>query len=69
MEENLGVQMLRRAAEKTGNSVGDGASTPTILAHAVFADGFAMWWPGQRHRLEAWLGMLWRCGITSLCVS
>ena len=53
MEENLGVQMLRRAAEKTGNSVGDGASTPTILAHAVFADGFAMWWPGQRHRLEA----------------
>ena len=38
-EENLGVQMLRQAAEKTGDSVGDGTSTATILAHAIFADG------------------------------
>ena len=38
-EENLGVQMLRQAAEKTGESVGDGTSTATILAHAIFADG------------------------------
>jgi chaperonin GroEL len=38
-EENLGAQMLRQAAEKTGNLVGDGTSTSTILAHAIFADG------------------------------
>jgi chaperonin GroEL len=38
-EENLGAQMLRQAAEKTGESVGDGTSTSTILAHAIFADG------------------------------
>jgi chaperonin GroEL len=38
-EENLGVQMLRQAAEKTGDSVGDGTSTATVLAHAMFADG------------------------------
>jgi chaperonin GroEL len=38
-EENLGAQMLRQAAEKTGESVGDGTSTATILAHAIFADG------------------------------
>jgi len=38
-EENLGAQMLRQAAEKTGDLVGDGTSTSTILAHAVFADG------------------------------
>jgi chaperonin GroEL len=38
-EENLGAQMLRQAAEKTGDVVGDGTSTSTILAHAVFADG------------------------------
>ncbi len=38
-EENLGVQMLRQAAEKTGESVGDGTSTSTILAHAILADG------------------------------
>lgn len=31
--------MLRQAAEKTGETVGDGTSTSTILAHAIFADG------------------------------
>jgi chaperonin GroEL len=38
-EENLGAQVLRQAAEKTGDLVGDGTSTATILAHAMFADG------------------------------
>jgi chaperonin GroEL len=38
-EENLGAQMLRQAAEKTGELVGDGTSTATILAHAIYADG------------------------------
>jgi len=38
-EENLGVQVLRQAAEKTGDAVGDGTSTSTILAHAMLADG------------------------------
>ncbi|MCZ7559399.1 MAG: chaperonin GroEL [Burkholderiaceae bacterium] len=38
-EENLGARMLRQAAVKTGDVVGDGTSTSTILAHAIFADG------------------------------
>lgn len=38
-EENLGAQMLRQAAEKTGELVGDGTSTATILAHAIYSDG------------------------------
>ena len=38
-DENLGVQVLRQAAEKTGDLVGDGTSTSTILAHAIFSDG------------------------------
>src|SRR5512136_687534 len=38
-EENLGARMLRQAAEKTGDMVGDGTSTAAILAHAIFADG------------------------------
>jgi chaperonin GroEL len=38
-EENLGAQMLRQAAEKTGDAVGDGTSTATLIAHAIFADG------------------------------
>jgi len=38
-EENLGARMLREAAERTGDSVGDGTSTATVLAHAIFSDG------------------------------
>ncbi|MFZ5791696.1 MAG: chaperonin GroEL [Pseudomonadota bacterium] len=38
-EENLGAQMLRQAAERTGDAVGDGTSTATILAHAIFSEG------------------------------
>ncbi|EJC63600.1 chaperonin GroL [Rhizobium leguminosarum bv. viciae WSM1455] len=38
-EENLGARMLRAAAEKTGEVVGDGTSTSTVLAHAILADG------------------------------
>ncbi len=38
-EENLGVQVLKQAAEKTGDAVGDGTSTSTILAHAILAEG------------------------------
>ncbi len=38
-EENLGARMLREAAEKTGEMVGDGTSTATILAHAIFSEG------------------------------
>jgi chaperonin GroEL len=38
-EENLGAQMIRQAAERTGESVGDGTSTSTVLAHAILAEG------------------------------
>ena len=37
--ENLGAQMLRQAAERTGDKVGDGTSTSTILAQTIYADG------------------------------
>lgn len=38
-EENLGAQMIRQAAERTGEEVGDGTSTATVLAHAIFSEG------------------------------
>lgn len=38
-EANLGAQMIREAAERTGEAVGDGTSTSAILAHAIFAEG------------------------------
>ncbi len=38
-DENLGARMMREAAERTGDVVGDGTSTATVLAHAIFAEG------------------------------
>jgi chaperonin GroEL len=38
-DENLGAQMLRGAAERTGEAVGDGTTTSTLLAHAMVAEG------------------------------
>ena len=38
-EQNLGAQMLREAAVRTGEAVGDGTTTSTILAHSIFAEG------------------------------
>ena len=37
--ENLGAQMLREAAERTGDAVGDGTSTSTVIAQAILAEG------------------------------
>lgn len=38
-EANLGAQIIRQAAEQTGDAVGDGTSTSTVLAHGIFAEG------------------------------
>jgi chaperonin GroEL len=38
-QENLGAQMIREAAEQTGDRVGDGTTTSTLLAFEMFAEG------------------------------
>jgi len=38
-EENLGAQVIRQAAERTGDLVGDGTTTATLIAAAIFAEG------------------------------
>jgi chaperonin GroEL len=37
--ENLGAQVLKEAAERTGEAVGDGTTTSTLLAYALFSEG------------------------------
>ena len=39
VEEDLGVKTIRQAAERTGDAVGDGTSTATLLAHAIYLEG------------------------------
>lgn len=38
-EQNLGARMIRQAAERTGDAVGDGTTTSALLAHAIFSEG------------------------------
>jgi chaperonin GroEL len=38
-EEDLGVRMLREAAVRTGDAVGDGTTTATVIAHAIWSEG------------------------------
>jgi chaperonin GroEL len=38
-DENLGAQMLREAAIRTSDEVGDGTTTSTLLAHALYSEG------------------------------
>ena len=38
-EENLGAQMVREAAERTGDAVGDGTTTSTLIAYSILAEG------------------------------
>ena len=37
-DENLGAQMLREAAVRTSDDVGDGTTTSTLLAHALYTE-------------------------------
>ena len=38
--ENLGAQLLKEAAAKTSDTAGDGTTTATVLAEAIFREGF-----------------------------
>lgn len=38
-EANLGAEVLRDAAERTGDAVGDGTTTSVLLAHAILSEG------------------------------
>src|SRR6201986_3732093 len=37
--ENMGAQMVREVASKTNDMAGDGTTTATVLAQAIFREG------------------------------
>src|SRR5881394_2973773 len=37
--ENMGAQMVREVASKTSDSTGDGTTTATVLAQAIYREG------------------------------
>src|SRR6185295_16510171 len=38
-KENMGAQLVREVASKTSDVAGDGTTTATVLAHAIFREG------------------------------
>ncbi len=40
--ENMGAKLVKEAASKTSNVAGDGTTTATVLAEALFREGFKM---------------------------
>src|SRR6201998_1025892 len=40
--ENMGAQMVREVASKTNDDAGDGTTTATVLARAIFTEGLKM---------------------------
>src|SRR5210317_407868 len=40
--ENLGAQLIKEAASKTNDVAGDGTTTATIMAEAIFREGLKM---------------------------
>src|SRR5216683_6186417 len=40
--ENMGAQMVREVASKTSDKAGDGTTTATVLAQALYAEGLKL---------------------------
>jgi len=55
----MGAQMVREVASKTSDVAGDGTTTATVLAQAIFREGYERLpraqtrWRSARHR-KAW---------------
>src|ERR1700683_4603515 len=40
--ENMGAQMVKEVASKTADKAGDGTTTATVLAEAIYSDGLKL---------------------------
>ena len=54
--ENMGAQMVKEVASKTSDVAGDGTTTATVIAQAIFREGLKMVAAGHR-RLQALDGL------------
>ena len=48
--ENMGAKLVKEAASKTSDVAGDGTTTATVLAEAIFKEGLQE--PGRRRRRD-----------------
>jgi chaperonin GroEL len=59
--ENMGAQMVKEVASKTSDTAGDGTTTATVLAQAIYREGLKLVdgrrqpdGPQARHRRSPW---------------
>ncbi len=53
--ENMGAHMVREVASKTSDVAGDGTTTATVLAQAIYTEGLKYLSAGiERHGPQAW---------------
>jgi chaperonin GroEL len=48
--ENMGAKLVVEVAQKTSDLGGDGTTTATVLARAIFKEGCGISWPGAIHQ-------------------
>src|SRR5947209_18827459 len=48
--ENMGAQLIREVSSKTNDAAGDGTTTATVLAQAIFKEGIRNVADGINHR-------------------
>src|SRR4030095_11700506 len=61
--ENAGAQMVREVASKTAEVAGDGTTTATVIAQAIFREGLRLVAAGWRDRPRSHGG--WVAGETA----
>ena len=52
--ENMGAQMVREVASKTSDTAGDGTTTATVLAEAIYREGIKNVAAGANSLPKAW---------------
>jgi len=55
--EDMGAQMIKEVASKTSDVAGDGTTTATVLAQAVFREGGLHGFQSKRHESQYTLGV------------
>src|SRR3954466_14724610 len=67
--ENMGAQMVREVASKTSDAAGDGTTTATVLAEAIFKEGLKYVTSGGANPVQIQRGILKASEVASEAIT